>query len=115
MPVTVLNQGTNDDGAGNTCQWVVDYDSTARTIGATITRTGTCSQAELIVTIIASGQVNTLDCLHGPAGDVTNRGRVVLAGPGSVLGHTQPVNNLPVPPFGRGVPPPYEIEFAWNR
>jgi hypothetical protein len=113
VTVTLLSQGGSDDGSGNTLQWTVDYDSTARTIGTTITTTGTCTQAELIVTV--SGTVYLLDCLHGPAGNITNAGRVILGGPGSVIGRTNPINNLPVPPFGRGVPPPYEIDFAWHQ
>jgi hypothetical protein len=115
MTDTVLNQGASDDGSGDTLQWNVDYDSTAHTIGTTITSTGTCTQAELIVTVPSLSQTYTLDCINGPAGDVRNQGRVVLAGPGSVLGLTKPVTSLPVPPFGRGIPPPYEIDFAWHQ
>jgi hypothetical protein len=115
MADTILNQGTTDDGSGDSSQWSVDYDSTAKTIGASIATAGTCVQAELVVTVPSQSQTYTLDCLGGPAGNVTNAGRVILGGPGSVLGHTAPVNNLPVPPFGKGVAPPYEVDFAWHQ
>jgi hypothetical protein len=116
MTVTLLNAGNESDGDGNSCGWLVDYDSTAKTIGTSVTLAGTCVVAILVVTVSATGDKYTLDCINGPGGNITNLGRVVLGGPGSVIGQTKPVNNLPVPPFlPKGTPPPYDIDFFWHQ
>lgn len=117
MAITVLNVGSTDDGAGDTCLWSVDYDSISETVGATITTTGTCTQAILELLIPSRGKDYLLDCLGGPAGNITNQGRVVLGGPGSVIGDTTPLppGSFPLPPFGKGVAPPYEIDFRWHQ
>lgn len=112
MAVTVLGEGTDDDGAGDTFRWQVDYDSVGETIGTTLVTTGTDSEALLIVKIPSLSKTYTLDCRP-----FLNQGRVVLGGPGSVIGNTTPIppGSFPLPPFGKGVAPPYEIDFAWHQ
>ena len=111
MADTILGEGSfNNDAA----TWQIDYDSTSETLGITVT--GSASKLVVTVTFTSSQQTFSLDCIHGPAGNVLNAGRVVLAGPGSVLGHPQVVapGSFPLPPFPRGTSPPYTFDSTWN-
>lgn len=100
MAIQVLANGTYGDGVS----WSIDWDNTGRTIGITM---GFGPASDLFVEV-AIAQVDVVaDCLHGPAsgtpdpvtgyyrlGDIRGAGRTVVVGPGSVIGHTAPVNSI---------------------
>lgn len=115
MAVTNIGGGAQADGNGSGSQYLVDYDDVANTVGLTVSAFGTCTQMIVVVTIVASGAQGSVDCLNGQAGNILNQGREIVLGPGSVYGHPQPVNNLPVPPFGKGAIPPYVFDCFWHQ
>lgn len=88
MAVTVVASG----GYGPSCTWQVDYDSTSKTVGLTVSAASVT--AFFVEVTLTNGTTFVLDCVNGQAGNLVNQGRVVLVGPGSVLGHTAPVNSL---------------------
>lgn len=97
-------------GSSGGADWQVDYDSTSETIGITVS--GTASALFVDVTITATGKTYSLDCLNGPAGDTLNAGRVVLAGPGSVVGQTAVVPPAAIPTLVKGQAPPYTFDSS---
>src|SRR4051794_6430487 len=101
MAITDLGHGTfPPDGT-----WQLDWDSATRTIGATV---ASASPPPTALQIVIEGTVGTYvgDCLNGPAsgtptqnpdgedayllGNILNAGRIVVLGPGSVIGKTAP-------------------------
>ena len=87
MADEILGHGSTSDAV-----WSIDYDDVSETIGLTVT--GTPLQITIILTITSTQNTYSLD-----ATQYVNQGRVVLGGPGSVLG-----KNAPIPPAA--VPPP---------
>lgn len=103
--MAVLGSGTSGNAT-----WAVDYDPASQTVG--ITCTGTANALFVDVTITATGKTFSLDCLHGAAGNTLNAGRVVLAGPGSVLGQSTPVPQSAIPVLVKGQARPYTFDSS---
>jgi hypothetical protein len=93
MAATILGSGTSSGQA-----WQVDYDGVS-TLGLTCTGPGTLV---ISVTITATQQTFSLDSTQ-----FLNQGRVVLAGPGSVLGFPSPIPPSAVPVPVKGHPPAF--------
>jgi hypothetical protein len=101
MAIQILGGG--DDG---TSTWQVDYDGVS-TLGATVTGTG--SRIAVILTITATSTTYSLDVTQ-----YLNRGRTVLAGPGSVLGFTTNVPPSAIPaPVPKGQSRGYDLTSQW--
>lgn len=77
----------------NQCRLSVDWDDAARTVSITVNSTVPVTKLEIDIESTKLGSI-AFDCLNGPAGNVVNRGTLILYGPGSILGHTAPVNTL---------------------
>lgn len=103
MATTILGAGT----FGSSVTWQIDYDGVS-TVGCTAT--GTATDLILTLTVISSQQTYNLDVTQ-----YMNQGRVVLAGPGSVLGFTTAVPPSAIPaPAPKGQTQPYVISAQWT-
>lgn len=88
MAITFIAGGSY----GPNCTWQIDYDSTNKNVGLTVNATS--ATAFFVEVTLTNGTTFVLDCINGQAGNLLNKGRVILIGQGSVLGHNAPVNSL---------------------